>query len=237
MPIIRNIIRLVDWIGRFQMVQAFAAAKWPAGLAMLIFGVGVAQGQPYMWILMATSLGFMGIAVGFVYVNAWREKNSPLNKIHYSGTLVNYDLVPPNTAQALLKKSTKQNIAHTRKLDKTQVGVALQNYAAFPISIILASAETKMEGKKPPRPETPYPRPPVMLLPGNTVMMMDDPIAMEGLECQKLEGEMKLKIKYGFLGKEIYELNFAGRVEAMMRPEGFITGTYTHWESAQIGIE
>jgi hypothetical protein len=112
--------------------------------------------------------------------------------------------------------------------------VALHNSARFPVSVILVSAETEIEEEKPPRGT--FPRTPTIILPGNTVFVMDDPIDMKGHPCEKLEGHMDLHIKYGLPGKEKLELHFAGRVDALMRPEGFLNQVYTHWDSDLVSL-
>lgn len=227
--------QFIDFIGRIQVVQSIIGFIkpfiWPWVYAMLIGAAGYYTHFPLVWVLMATAMAFAGVAVGIVYADAYRDRHSPLNKIRYAGTITNYDLTPLNRKG---RQASKAGAPPIRTLAKTQIGVALFNSAHFPISVILENAKTEMEELEPPRSE--YPRPPVLIVPGNSVFVMDDPIDMEGHPCEKLEGRMNLKIRYGLPGKEKYELNFAGRVEALMRPEGFLSGNYTHWDAAQAGL-
>lgn len=232
----------IDWIGRFQVVQSLLAIFKPAlmpGLSAILTGAaGYFGGLPLMWILMATALVFMGVIVGIFFIEARANMRTPSNKLRYAGTIVNYDLQPARrhdrrAAVAVERRAGgSQPPTLQRHLDKTQIGVSLHNSASFPISAILVSAETEMEEKKPPR--TDYPKAPVLILPGNTLFMMDVPIPMDGHPCEKLEGRLNLKIKYGFPGREKYELLFKGKVEALIRPEGFLQMTYTNWDSQQI---
>jgi hypothetical protein len=226
---------LIDWLGRWQVVQSVAAFVkpfvWPWLLAMLTGLTGYFGGQPWMWVLMASALAFMGTIVGIFYAGIYRDRNSPVNKVLYMGTQVNYDLTPlPRKS----RRAQATGAAPARTIDKIQIGVALHNSARFPIEVTLHTAETEMEGERPPR--TMFPKQPSIVLPSNTVFIMDDPIDMDGHPCEKLEGHMALTVKYGIPGKEKHELQFNGRVEALMRPEGFIPQVYTHWDSELVSL-
>jgi hypothetical protein len=233
---------LLDWISRFQAAQSIIAfakpALWPVVYAVLTGAAGYLGNLPVMWILMSTSLAFMGGVVGIFFIEARQTNRSPANKLRYTGTLVNYELQPQprrerRGAQAIERKAlTTAPPVVQRHLEKTQIGVQLHNNAPFPISLVVISAETEMEGMFPPR--TSYPKPPVVILPGNVVFVTDEAIPMNGHPCEKLEGRMNIKIKYGLPGKEKHELTFKGKVEALMRPEGFNQMTYTHWDTDQI---
>lgn len=225
----------LDWIGRWQILQGIFSAKWATGAAMLTAASGYLGDLPLMWILMASALVFMAISVALVQTDYNREIKTPLNKLRYTNTLVNYELVPLNRRTARAKdKLSEQNKGLLRHIDKVQIGVSLRNIANFPISVILENAETKMEGKEPPREK--YPKKPTILLPGNTLWISDAAIPMENIPCEKLEGEMKIKIRYGLQGKENFSLDFNGKVEALMQPVGFVTNIYTTWDSEQVSL-
>lgn len=223
---------VLDWVGRFQIVQSglgfIKPFIWPWVLALLTGAAGYGGHQPAMWILMAAALVFMAVAVGIFFADTFRNRKSPMNKLLYAGTQVNYDL-KPLARQG--RRAAATGAIQARTLDKTQIGVAMHNSAPFPISVILDHAETDMEGMKPPR--SLFPRKPTVVVPGNTVWIMDDPISMDGHLCEKLEGHMDLVLRYGLPGKEKFWLRFRGRVEAMMRPEGFLSGHYTYWDEDQ----
>jgi hypothetical protein len=230
---ISNLEELIDWAGRFQLVKGVLVAIWPAIFAGATAFVGFKEDQPYMWIIMASFLVFMAATVAFVYVSYWKESRTPVNKLRYMQTVVNYELVPFNRKAERAKASAaNKDKVLRRQISKTQIGVMLRNEARFPISVLLYSAETEMEGEKPPRSN--FPKSSVILLPGNTVNLLDMPIDMKGIPCEKLEGNMNLVVKYGFPGKENNKLEFRAKVEAMMQPSGFITGIHTAWESPQI---
>jgi hypothetical protein len=222
----------IDWIGRAQVVQSILTFikpfVWPWLVAMVTGAAGYWGHQPLMWIVMAAALTFMGTVVGVFFADAFRDRKSPLNKILYTGTAVNYDL---KAMPRQSRRAAATGILQARILDKMQVGVFMHNSAPFPISAILEDAETEMEGLQPPR--SLFPRAATVIVPGNTVLIMDDPIDMDGHICEKMEGRMNMKIKYGYPGKEKFTMQFKGRVEALMRPEGFLQGTYTHWDSDQ----
>lgn len=226
---------ILDWLGRWQIAQAgWLFAKpflLPLVLTMVAGGAGYLGHLPLMWIVMAAALTFMGVMVGIFFAGAYRDRNTPVNKILYMGTQVNYELTSlPRKA----KRAQATGLTPARTLDKTQIGVSLHNSARFPLSIILVRGETEMEGEKPPR--SMFPKQATRILPGNTMFVMDDAIEMDGHPCEKLEGHMDLTIKYGFHGKEKFELHFAGRVEAVMRPEGFLQGIITHWDSELVSL-
>jgi hypothetical protein len=186
---------------------------------------------PLMWIMMASALTFMGVTAGVFFVGTTKDRNTYVHKIRYRGTIVNYDLTP------LARKGRRAQATGAvpaRTLDKVQIGVSLHNSARFPITVILQRAETEMEGERPPR--SMFPRQPTTIFPGNTVIVADDPISLTAHPCEKLEGHMDLTIRYGPKGREKFELHFAGRVEVLMRPEGFIGGIYTHWDSELINL-
>jgi hypothetical protein len=220
----------IDAIGRWQIVQSLVVFikpfVWPWILALLTAGAGYWGHQPLMWVLMASALAFMGTIVGIFFAGTYRDRITPANKILYLGTQVNYDLVALTRHG---RRAQTTGAIPARTLSKTQIGVVLQNSAGFPIEAHMESAETMMEGLAPPR--SMFPKQPVVILPGNSMMFLDDPIDMDGHVCEKLEGHMKISVKYGLPGRRKFELHFNGRVEALMRPEGFIQGTYTHWDS------
>lgn len=227
--------KFLDWIGRLQTVQSiYLFAKpflWPALGAALTGSLGIVGHQPFMWVVMAVALTFMAVTVGVYFARSYRDQISPAHKIRYNGTIVNYDL----TSLARRARRAQQTGAiPARTIEKVQVGVSLHNSANYPITIFLENAETEMEGETPPR--SMFPKQATTILPGNTVFVMDDPIDMNNHPCEKLEGHMNLRIKYGYKGREKFSLQFAGRVEVLMRPEGFIGGIYTHWDSELVSL-
>lgn len=194
---------------------------------------GVLGHAPIMWIMMSTSLVFMSIMVAIYFIEINRQTRTPLNKLRYQGTLVNYDLMPEaRQARRANQSLSDKNVIIPRKIEKVQIGVSIYNSAHFPISVFINNAKTEMEGRRPPRSD--YPKGAVLVSPGNTVFLLDDPIEMGGADCKKLEGRLDMKVKYGLSGKEENEMSFIGKVEAYMQHQGFITQIYTHWESEQI---
>jgi len=117
-----------------------------------------------------------------------------------------------------------------RQIEKIQLGVEIRNDATFPISVILESAESEVEGLNPPRSK--YPRPATTIIPGMVVRISDEAIDMESMPCQKLTGKLDLKIKYGLPGKERFELHPKATSEIHLQSFGLITSVMTNWENA-----
>lgn len=198
---------------------------------------GILGGVPAMWVIMASTLAFAGMAVGLFTVSAYRQKETPEGKLRYNGTIFNFDLfpVPDNRKTRRVTASAGRRVIPTnvepliRELQYAQLGIELINYADFPMSLIVESADTEVEGKTPPRAR--YPKPPITVLPGIPVRVCDDRIDVDRLKCDRLEGKMRIAIKYGRSGKEIHELKIrAQRVDVLMQPNGFCAGTHTGWE-------
>jgi hypothetical protein len=225
---------VLDWIGRFQVIQSvFGFLKpiiWPFGLAAMTGGAGILNHQPIMWVIMASALVFMAIVVSLYFGASYSIAKTPNNKLRYIGTLVMHDLTPENRLTRRAKSANNSAILTTvRAINKVQIGVQLHNIANFPISVYLKSAETTMQGKAPPR--SIFPKPSVTIVPGNAVILVDDPIDVGGLACGKIEGSMDIAVKYGLPGKEIYELRFKGKVDALFLSNGFLQSITTQWDS------
>lgn len=152
---------------------------------------------------------------------------TPAHKLRYAGTVINQDLHPLNRQSRRAESSSGKIVPRT--IDKIQIGIQLHNTANFPISLYLESADTEMEGNKPPRGI--FPKPPITVFPGNVVMVIDDPIDMKQAKCEKIEGRMLMKVRYGLRGKEVNDLTFDAKIEVLIREDGYIHGNYTHWNA------
>ena len=109
-------------------------------------------------------------------------------------------------------------IGANRTLDKVQVGVEITNNAFFPISCFLESADTEIEGEKPPRSN--FPKPAAICQPGASIRVLDDAIPMDEFPCQRLSGKMDMLIKYGTPGNETFELRIKGTLDVLMESYG-----------------
>ncbi len=91
-------------------------------------------------------------------------------------------------------------------IKKVQIGYQLQNLAHFPISFVIDEIHTSFEGRINPKPDRPFRGTEVP--PGLTNVYRDAPIDMGGMALSKesFEGNLKFKIRYGFLGNEKYEI-------------------------------
>ena len=221
---------ILDWIGRWQIAQSlWLFAKpilLPVVLAAAAGGAGFAGHLPLMWIIMATALTFMGAMVGIFFGGTYRDRTTAEHKVLYQGTHVGCDLTElPRKA----RRAQATGLTPARTIEKIQVGVYLMNAARFPISVILQDAETEIEGETPPR--TMFPRPPTVIVPGNTVFVVDDAIPMHGHVCEKLDGRMKLALRYGLPGKEKYLMHFSAKLDLVMRPDGVMQQIMTNWDS------
>jgi hypothetical protein len=226
-------VGILDWIGRYQVVQwLLAAAKplvLPTGFSVVTAYAGWADGVPLMWIILASVLAFAGTINGLYYIKGYGRIITPENKLRYINTIAPIDLSPISNGR---RAAQAQLVHHERGISKIQIGVMLQNMAHFPISAFIQNAETEMDGKTPPR--THYPKAPITIVPGNNVFMLDHPIEMGGRKCDHIEGRIDMTICYGAKNKEHYKLEFKGRVEIFLEQNGVIRAMYTHWDSNQV---
>ena len=205
--------RVIEWLGLADTVGALLQAEFirnllvPTVLAVSAAIAGVLGSVPAMWIIMAGTITFMAAAQGMLRASEYLERKDPRNKIVWKGTRVGVDLEPTNApllgnrkqrraqgAQAapIVLGANRMQVGVPRNIDKAQVGVEVTNTATFPISVILIRAETELGGEKPPRGT--YPRKPSTIHPGGSARIVDDPIDMDGMRCQRLEGKMDFKI-------------------------------------------
>ncbi len=214
----------------------------PSISAMLTGTAGILGGVPVMYVMVAAALAFAAVAQGALRASEYRERKSPLNKLRYNGTIFNFDLVSVTTNRKARRThvavNTRTKLPSTveplvRELENGQLGVELVNFANFPISLIVHSADTEIEEFTPPR--TQYPRPAITVLPGIPIRVCDTSIPLKGTKCDKLEGKINLKIKYGLPGKEVYDLDIeTKRVDVLMHANGFCSATYTVWREADL---
>jgi hypothetical protein len=193
-----------------------------------------------MWILVAMSIVFAAVMAGVMMVSFYVERRSPQNKLQ---TVVAFscDLTPAatqpmlpfsaNRAQRRAQKATGEVIKLSstqihpsvpRTLDKAQLGLDVVNMGNYPISCILFSATTEIEEFEPPRskfPKNPY------LIParGGRIRLSDNAIDMEQHTCGRLLGKMDVVLKYGYPGKEIYEIHTECKVNMIMEHHGFLS--------------
>lgn len=235
-----NKLRWLDWIGRWQTVQAIIQSEfirtilWPVIYAILTAVAGYWGNFPLMWVLVAVAVVFASVAHGILRSSEYRERKNPLNKLRYISTAVNYDLTQLPSPNRQQRRSGKIAQIVPRTLDKIQIGVHLRNEATFPISLYLDKADTAIETDdgdlKPPRSQ--YPKAATTILPGSSVMLTDDAILVNNQPCGNFSGKMDLIIKYGLPKREVYTLEFKAKIDAAMENFGFLTSTHTHWEKS-----
>jgi hypothetical protein len=225
-----KVVGLLDNVGRVQLVWSFIALALPFVGATAAVVTGFLEREAVMWIITAAFLtAFAGIA-GFNHLMAVRLLLTTMNKLRYANTFVGCDLVEIRPGKT---KAINQAVVQHRHIDKMQVGVYIQNMAHFDISAYVESANTAVEGNTPPRGV--HPKAPVLIGPGQTVFMADDPIDMKNYPCKNLAGQLEMTIKYGAPGREKYDLAFRGRLEVHMRQTGVVTGYFTIWDN-EVGV-
>jgi len=221
---------ILDQFGRAQVVQYIfsLAIKYalPVILASLAGFSGYAGGAALMWIMMACALTAAGISHTRYVLTEHQIKNSPSDKLRLVSAITSPTLV-------LTNRESRRNDINQRHISELQIGVLLQNISHFPISIIVESANTECNGKKPPR--ITYPLPAFELLPNNVAAITDGSINMEGTPCQAIECILKISIRYGKRGKEKYKMSFNGKVTANIQPNGQLLGNYIQWDPPVIG--
>jgi hypothetical protein len=240
--------RALEWLGNISLVQSIASTEivrtviWPAVLAMLTGGAGVFGGLPLMWVIMASCLAFAGTMVGLLSGSMYLDRQNPHNKLKFKGTHFQFDLDPARMpaqgnrhqrrAQAVIGPqrmlpSNELMVGVPRTLETGQIAVELSNDATFPLSFILESAETEVEGHTPPRGQ--FPKPAITLLPGTTVRSNDDRIVPDSLPCQRLTGKIDFKFRYGLPGNEKFEMRLKADLDIQMESFGFVIGVRSAW--------
>lgn len=235
-------VRLLEWIGHAETIHAIAQAEFfrtllvPTVTALATGGAGWIGGFPLMWIIMATAVAGAAAATGILNASTYLERKNPAHKIQVIRHLFNFSLVPvsgPNRKQRRAAKAqdAAPAIPAYRHLEKGQLGFEVWNRASFPMSVIVVSADTEIEGERPPMAK--FPKKPFIIQPGNTMWIHDDPINLGQMLCENLDGKMDIKIKYGRPGKEQFELDQKGTVEIFMESYGHFKGMYFHPETSE----
>jgi hypothetical protein len=242
----RNIVvRTLETLGHLHTLHAIAQAEFVRTLLLPVV-IAVATGAagwighiPLMWIIMAVALAFMGTTQGVLSASTYLERKNPAHKLQVLKHLFNFDLVPINPPNRKHRRSAAAQggapaVPAHRHFQKGQLGIEVWNRSSFPLSIIVQSAETEIEELKPPRAK--YPKPPMVLEPGNTLWIHDDAIDLEDMDCGNLDGSMEIIIKYGLPGKEYFEIKQKGTVEIFMESFGQYKGLYFHPAAPDTGV-
>ena len=234
---------VLEWISHFETVKGiiysdfFRITLLPLVWTVLTAAGGYVQGVPILWVMVGTAASFAFVVFGMAGVWVLRQQNTPQNRLTY-GVIYQGDLTPANPSllgnrhqrrtQTQARKQAHQQLSSTqldtnvtRTIDKGQLGIEVTNTALFPISCILESAKSEIEGFEPPRSN--YPKAPVMIAAGQKIRICDDAMEMDQFPCQKLAGELDLLVRYGLPGKEHFELHVKGPVSVMMEHYGFVS--------------
>jgi hypothetical protein len=234
------LVWVLEWTGHYQTIQAILQAEFIRTLLLpTVTAVGTAvlgwlEQIPLMWVLMATALAFMGTMQGVLSASGYLERKNPAYKLQVLRHIFSFNLVSvggPNRKQRMAAKAQGgvPAVPAYRHLEKGQLGFEVWNRASFPMSIIVVEANTEIEGERPPMAK--FPKAPIIIQPGTTMWIHDDAINLDNMLCENLDGKMDIKIKYGRLGKERFELNQKGTVEIFMESFGQYKGLYFHPET------
>jgi hypothetical protein len=208
----RFLTKLLDWIGRFQVVQAigqYAWGLWPLVWGIVTGGVAFSAVSHSMWTLVAASIVVACGCVTLLIVSLMQERKNPEHKLKFVGPHLGVDFI-------------KQRGSVTqRKIEHAQLGCQFRNDATFPISLIVEYADTELEDVTPPR--TRYPKPPVSIGPGGLISTFDSRMEMNGYPCGPLSGKLDIKIRYGYPGHEKFVLHTKGLVSIAMDQRGAVT--------------
>lgn len=246
---------ILEWASHAETIHTIAQAEffrtlfWPVVLAMSAAVTGYLEAVPVMWIIMVSTLTFMGAAQGMLRTSEYLERKNPLNKFNYIGTHFGCDLSPAampvsipagnrhqRRAQGVEPQQQPQILTPNalnpfvmRNIDYGQVSLEFKNNASFPISFILHNAMTEVAGITPPR--SVFPKSAVVVQPGALIRIVDDRMTMNGLACGRLIGKIDWIIKYGLPGKERFELHLVAHLDIMMEGFGLVTAVASRWAS------
>jgi hypothetical protein len=220
---------VLEFVGHIETVGTIKSVLWPILFAGGTAVSGYLGAAPVMWIIMASTLTFMGASAGILTASMYLERKNPLNKIKVLGTIFPHDLAPMSQHNRQVRRgAAKERVVvqlPTRRIIKGQLGVEIANTAIFPISVIPYSSDTKLYGKQPPRAK--YPKPSTLLQPGGIIWIHDEAIELN-VQCGLLTGSIDIVIKYGMPGNERFTLTHRGTVEVFMEETGMLKVVYFH---------
>lgn len=104
----------------------------PFGVSALTFLTGYMNGQPWMWIIMASSLALFGVSGSILWLDQLRDRRRVAEKLLFIGPFIGIDKTSDGKAI--------QNI---------QIGFVLKNTASFPISYTVKKITTTADGTVP----------------------------------------------------------------------------------------
>jgi hypothetical protein len=241
MGIIRFFKGIYDWwddLKRLEDIsnsELFKVYIWPILTGISAVASGLFQKEAVMWIIMAASLSAMAIMSLIASAASLRDRLTPLNKLT-NQVVAQYDLdqvaVPmlgnrqhrrsgASSPGASFLGPGQVQVGVKRQIERAQLGVEITNNSHFPISCILLAAETDIGGAMPPRSQ--FPKEKTVIPAWSKIRILDDPIDMKNYPCQRLNGNMDMKIGYGVPGKERYELIIKGSVDILMEEHGFVS--------------
>jgi hypothetical protein len=254
----RVIKPFLEWTGHYEAIQAIIHTEvykhyvGPLVSGLTTAGLGISEGVPLMWVAMATSVVVMAVTSARVRAAEWNERNNPEHKLIVTATPVATELIPVDVPEQVVGevgnrdarragRAAKQIIpAHKlleneyqpgvdRELRIAQISISVKNTASFPLSVILEFAETEVAGKRPPRSH--FPKNPSTIPAGQSVNIADDKINMEGYPCGRLVGKLRMLVKYGRPGKEVFVLDLNADLDIVMENWGMVHQVAAGWHA------
>lgn len=183
-------------------------ALWPTFMTSATALGGFLQDVPVMWIFMSSTLTCAGVMALMLWGSQYAQRRSPNGKLRLVGPQAGVDVVPP--------MATKLRSGQQRTVQYAQLGVLIHNTATFPLSFIVQSAESSVEGVTPPR--TSYPRPATEIPPGMIMSTSDERMDMNEMPIKDLQGKLSMRILYGLKGREHLALDVD--ITVAMRSQG-----------------
>lgn len=145
--------------------------------------VGLLQGVPLMWVIMATALTFAGVGVGLNGFSQLRYRRSPADKVSITGPRV--DVAPVD----IVNKTGVRFIS---------LGIMARNIAEMPLEVSIDQLDTRIENRIPDREFNPQ----STLVDARTgvVGFKGSPISLEDMNLgnRRLNGVVDARISYGY---------------------------------------
>lgn len=197
----RLIIDLLDWIGRFLLIQPFVAPTIGAAVTVMsnFFGGSI----PWPYVLAAAAFVFAALARGLVAVDEWRFQTDPSGKLVFSSMLYGFDhLAQPGGPAGI----------------SIQVGISLTNLARFPIFFEVERMDSYFEGRVPKKKN--WISKPIQISAGGTGYWRDEKIDFEHFDSPKGDGRLSYKIAYWRYPERKFFLDSTREFEATFKENG-----------------
>lgn len=177
-----------------ELIKIALVWLWPIIAPALAVAAGYLANVSWLYVIVGAAVTFGAGATGALRFSELRVRIAPVNKLVFTHVTLSADF---------LKDKGGKRIA----LQRAQIGYQLQNLAHFPISFVIDDMHTSFEGMVNPKPDRPFRGTEVP--PGNVNIYRDDVIPTKGMPLNKeaYEGNLKFRIRYGYVGNEKHVIN------------------------------